>query len=102
MAGADLHRLEADPGIVIEVSCGARDASEILAALARRAYRVRGRSFTFAGADPLRVPRRSARRLVAGAVLAARRRAKHMHAWLARHGLRPPAPVAHAARRLLK
>jgi hypothetical protein len=102
MAGADLHRLEADPGIVLEVSCGARDAAEILAALARRAYRVRGRAFTFSGSDPVRAPRRSARRLVAGAVLATRRRAKSLHAWLARRGLRPPAPVAHAARRLLK
>ena len=102
MAGADLHRLEADPGIVMEVSCGARDAADILAGLARRAYRVKGRLFTFSGSDPVRAPRRSARRLVAGAVLAARRRAKHMHAWLVRRGLRPPAPVAHAARRLLK
>jgi hypothetical protein len=102
MAGADLHRLEADPGIVMEVSCGGRDASEILAALARRAYRVEGRAFRFSGSDPVRAPRRSARRLVAGAALAVRRRAKSLHAWLARRGLRPPAPVAHAARRLLK
>ena len=102
MAGADLHRLEADPRIVLEVSSGACDAAAILAALGRRAYRVTGRAFTFAGSDPLRTPRRSPRRLVASAVLTARRRAKHMNAWLARYGLRAPAPVAHAARRLLK
>jgi hypothetical protein len=102
MAGADLHRLEADPSLVFEVSCTGRDAAAILAALARGAYRVRGAAYTFTGSDPVRVPRRSPRRLVAGAVLGVRRQAKHMHAWLARRGLRAPAPVAHAARRLLK
>jgi hypothetical protein len=102
MAGADLHRLEADPGIVFEIACAAHEPSAILSALARRAYRVTGGAFTFAGSDPLHAPRRSARRLVAGAVLAARRRAKHVHAWLAQRGLRAPAPVTHAARRLLK
>lgn len=102
MAGADLHRLEADPGIVFDVSCAARDGAAVLAALGRGDYRVRGGAHTFTGSDPVRRPRRSARRLVAGAVLGVRRQAKHMHAWLARRGFKAPAPVAHAARRLLK
>jgi hypothetical protein len=102
MAGADLHRLEADPGIVLAVTCPARAASDILAALGRRAYRVTGAAYAFAASDPLREPPRTVRRVVAGTVLAARRRAKHLHAWLARRGLRPPAPFADAARRLLK
>jgi hypothetical protein len=102
MAGADLHRLEADPGIVLEVTCGARTASGILAALRGRAYRVSGGAWSYAATDPLREPAITPRRLLAGAVLDARRRAKDLHAWLARRGLRAPSPFAHAARRLLK
>jgi hypothetical protein len=102
MAGADLHRLEAYPGIVLEVSCATREAADILGALGRRAYRIRGRAWTFAASDPLREPAMTPHRLLATATLGVRRRAKRMHAWLATHGLRAPAPVAHAARRLLK
>ncbi len=102
MAGADLHRLEAYPGITLEVTCAARTAPEILGALGRRAYRMRGRAWSFAATDPLREPRRSPRRLAAAAVLDVRRRAKRMNAWLTRHGLPSPAPLAHAARRILK
>ena len=40
MVGADLHHLEADPGLVLEVTCAARTADEILAALVRRAQLV--------------------------------------------------------------
>jgi hypothetical protein len=102
MAGADLHRLEADPGIVVEVTCPARAATDILGALARRAYRVTGGAWSFTASDPLREPPLTPRRLVAGALADTRRRAKNLHAWLARRGLRAPAPVAYAARRLLK
>jgi hypothetical protein len=102
MAGADLHRLEAYPGITLEVRCEAPSESAILAALRARAFRIRGGAWAFAASDPLRVPPRSARRLAAGAALGVRRRAKRMHTWLAHHGLRPPAGVARAARRLLK
>ena len=101
MAGADLHRLEAYPGITLEVRCDARAAEAILAALRARAFHVRGGAWAFAASDPLRVPPRSPRRLAAGAALGVRRRAKRLHTWLARHGLRPPAGVARAARRLL-
>jgi hypothetical protein len=102
MAGADLHRLEADPGIVLEVTCRHREAADILAALAARAYRVTGRAFAFAAGEPLRPPPRTARRLAADAVLGTRWRAHRLHGWLARHGLGPPKPVARVARRLLR
>ena len=102
MAGADLHRLEAYPGITLEVRCESRDEAAILAALRARAFRIRGGAWTFAASDPLRMPPRSARRLAAGAAQGMRRRAKRLHTWLARHGLRPPAGMARAARRLLK
>ncbi len=102
MAGADLHRLEAYPGITLHVTCRARNAADILAALGRRAYRVTGGSWSFAAIDPLREPPRSPRRLAAAAALDVRRRAKRMSAWLTRHGLPTPAPLAHAARRILK
>ena len=102
MAGADLHRLEVDPDIVFEVTAPAATATDILNALARRAYRVRGAAYSFAAADPLREPPRTTRRFVTDTILATRRRAKRLHAWLARRGLRAPAPVAYAARRLLK
>ncbi len=102
MAGADLHRLEADPGLVLEVTCGTRSAGEILLALERRAYRVVGRAWSFAAADPLREPPLSVRRIAAEAAVDVRRGAKRLHGWLARRGLRAPASVAVAARRLLK
>lgn len=102
MAGADLHRLEADPGLVLEVTCAARTADEILAALARRAYRVVGAAWSFAAADPLREPPLTLRRVAAAAAVDVRRGAKRVHGWLARRGLRAPASVAGAARRLLK
>jgi len=102
MAGADLHRLEADPGIVLEVTCTAREASAILGALGRRTYRVMGGAWTFAASDPLREPPFTVRRIVAGAASDVRRRAKRAHAWLARRGFKAPAPVTYAARRLLK
>jgi hypothetical protein len=102
MAGADLHRLEAYPGITLEVIAPSRDEAAILAALRARAFRIRGGAWTFDAADPLRVPPRSAHRLAAGAALDVRRRAKRLHTWLARHGLRPPAGMTRAARRLLK
>ena len=102
MAGADLHRLEAYPGITLEVTCAARDGGAILAALGRRAYRVAGGAWSFAAGEPLREPPMSARRLAAVAAREVRRRAKRAHAWLAQRGLRAPAPVAHAARRILK
>ena len=102
MAGADLHRLEAYPGIVLEVTCATRDAAAILDALGRRAYRVRGSAWAYDASAPLREPAMSPRRALATATLGVRRRAKRMHAWLAKRGLRAPAPMAHAARRLLK
>jgi len=102
MAGADLHRLEAYPGIVLEVTCATRGPAEILDALRRRAYRMRGGAWTYAASDPLREPAMTPRRALATATLGVRRRAKRMHAWLATRGLRAPAPMAHAARRLLK
>ena len=102
MAGADLHRLEAYPGITLEVTAASENDAAILAALARRAYRVRGGAWSFAAIDPLREPPRSARRLAAAVALDVRRRAKRMNAWLKRHGLPTPAPLAHAARRMLK
>jgi hypothetical protein len=102
MAGADLHRLEAYPGIVLEVECPALGAAEILAALSRRAYRVAGPAWSFAAADPLREPPLTLGRLAAAAALDVRRHAKRLHASLARRGLRAPAVVAGAARRLLK
>ena len=102
MAGADLHRLEAYPGIVLEVACPAPAAVEILAALRRRAYRVVGAAWSFAAADPLREPPLTLGRLAAAAALDVRRGAKRLHASLARRGLRAPAVVAVAARRLLK
>jgi hypothetical protein len=102
MAGADLHRLEAYPGITLEVACAAVEPEAILGALGRRAFRVRGGAWGFAASDPLREPPRSARRLAAAAALHVRRRARRMNAWLTRHGLPAPAPLAHAARRILK
>jgi predicted metal-dependent phosphoesterase TrpH len=102
MAGADLHRLEAYPGIVLEVRCDAREAEDILGALGRRHYRMRGRAWTHVASAPLRAPALTPHRLFATATLGVRRRATRMHAWLAKRGLRAPAPVAHAARRLLK
>jgi hypothetical protein len=102
MAGADLHRLEADPGLILEVTSAVRTAGAILSALERRAYRVRGRAWTFAAAEPLREPPLSVRRLAAAAAVDVRRSAKRVHGWLARRGLRAPASVAGAARRLLK
>ena len=102
MAGADLHRLEAYPGIVLEVSCAARDAADVLDALGRRAYRMQGRAWSFHASAPLREPALTPHRLLATATLGVRRRAKRMHTWLAKRGLRAPAPMAHAARRLLK
>jgi len=102
MVGADLHRLEADPGLVLEVTCAARTADEILGALARRAHRLVGAAWSFAAADPLREPPLSLRRVAAAAVVDVRRGAKRVHGWLARRGLRAPASVAGAARRLLK
>jgi hypothetical protein len=102
MAGADLHRLEADPGLVLEVSCAAREPSAVLAALEHGAYRAVGRAWSFAAAEPLREPPLSLRRLAATAAVDVRRRAKRLHGWLARRGLRPPASVAVAARKLLK
>jgi hypothetical protein len=102
MAGADLHRLEADPGLTLEVTCSARTAAEILRGLEARAHRVVGRAWTFAAGDPLREPPLTLRRMAATAAVDVRRRAKRLHGWLARRGLRAPAPVAGAARRLLK
>jgi hypothetical protein len=102
MAGADLHRLEAYPGITLDVRCGSREEASIFAALRACEFQIRGGAWTFAATDSLRVPPRSARRLAAGAALGVRRRAKRLHTWLARHGLRPPAGMARAARRLLK
>ena len=102
MAGADLHRLEADPGLILEVTSATRSAAAILAALERRAYRVRGRAWTFAAAEPLREPPLTVRRLAAAAAGDVRRGAKRVHGWLARRGLRATASVAVAARRLLK
>jgi hypothetical protein len=102
MAGADLHRLEADPGIVLHAACPDREETAVLAALQQGAYRVRGGAWTFAASEPLCEPPLSARRLAAVGALAVRRRAKRAHAWLSRHGLRPPAALAHAARRLLQ
>ena len=101
MAGADLHRLEAYPGITLEVTCRAREDAEILAALGRRAYRVRGRAFAFAATDPLREPPRTPRRVAGMLALGVRRRAKRLNAWLVRRGVQAPA-LAHAARRILK
>ena len=102
MAGADLHRLEADPGLLLEVSCAARTAPEILLALEQRAYRVAGAAWSFAAADTLREPPLSVRRIAATVGVDVRTRAKRLHGWLARRGLRAPASVAGAARRLLK
>ena len=102
MAGADLHRLEADPGLTLEVTCAACSGEEILAALERRAYRVVGAAWSFSAADPLRTPPLSLRRVAAAAVVDVRRGAKRMNGWLARRGLRAPASITGAARRLLK
>jgi hypothetical protein len=102
MAGADLHRLEAYPGFVLEVECPARQPADILTALSRRAYRVAGRLWSFAAADPLREPPLTLQRLAAALAVDVRRRAKRLHASLARRGLRAPAAVSGAARRLLK
>ena len=102
MAGADLHRLEADPGLVLEVTCATRSAADILAALERRACRVVGGAWTFAAGDPLREPPLSVRRVAAAAAVDMRRGAKRVHGWLARRGLRAPAAVTGVARRLLK
>ena len=102
MAGADLHRLEAYPGIVLEVTCATREPAAILDALGRRAYRMRGGAWAHDASAPLSEPAMTPRRALATATLGVRRRAKRMHAWLARRGLRAPAPMAHAARRLLK
>jgi len=102
MAGADLHRLEAYPGITIEVTCRARDGAAILEALARRDYRVAGAAWSFTATDALAPPPMSPRRFLAVAARDIRRRAKRAHAWLARRGLRAPAPLAHAARRVLR
>jgi hypothetical protein len=102
MAGADLHRLEADPGLVLEVVCETREAGEILRALERRAHRIVGAAWSFAAADPLREPPVSVHRLATLAALDIRRSAKRLNGWLARRGLRAPALVAGAARRLLK
>lgn len=102
MAGSDLHRLEADAGLVLEVTCAARSADAILAALAGGAYRARGGAWTFAADEPLREPPLSVGRVAAGVALDVRRGAKRVHGWLARRGLRAPASVAVAARRLLK
>src|SRR5262249_11601349 len=102
MGGADLHRLEANPDLVLEVACAARAATDILAALGRRAYRVRGGVFTFAATDPLRPPPMTARRLAAAAALDIRRGAQRVNTWLARRGLRAPAPLGAVARRLLR
>jgi hypothetical protein len=101
MAGADLHRLEADPGIVLEVECAGREAGHIVDALARRAFRVRGRAWAFAAGEPMVTPPRTLRRVMAQAMLDTRRRAERVHGWLTRRGLGAPAPVARAARRLL-
>jgi hypothetical protein len=102
MAGADLHRLEAYPGITLRVTCERREAASILAALGRRAYRVTGRAWSFAASDPLRAPAVTPRRVAAAAAIQVRRRAKRVNAWLARHGLRAPAPLAYAARRIFE
>jgi hypothetical protein len=102
MAGVDLHRLEAYAAITLDVTCAARTAGEILTALRRGAYRMRGGAFSHAATDPLRVPRRSPRRLAAAAALDVARKARRLNAWLARRGVATPAPLAHAARRILK
>jgi hypothetical protein len=102
MAGADLHRLEAYPGLIVEVTCAARDARAILDALGRCAYVMKGRAWAFAASDPLREPPMTPRRAAVTAATGLRRAAKRAHAWLARRGLRAPAPLAYAARRWLK
>ena len=102
MAGADLHRLEADPGLVLEVECEARAAGDILRALQRGAHRIVGATWSFAAADPLREPPLSVHRLATLAALDIRRSAKRLNGWLAHRGLRAPASVAVAARRFLK
>ena len=102
MAGADLHRLEADPNLVLEVTCPARTAAAILLALEQRAYRVVGAAWSFAAAETLREPPLTMRRMAATAAVDVRRGAKRLHGWLARRGLRAPASFAGAARRLLK
>ena len=102
MAGADLHRLEAYPGIVLEMDGATREAPAILGALQHRAYRMRGRAWSLDASEPLREPAMTPRRLLSIATLGVRRHATRMHAWLAGRGLRAPAPMAHAARRLLK
>jgi hypothetical protein len=102
MAGADLHRLEADPRLLLEVDCPTRTAADILHALGARAHRIVGRAWRLAADDPLREPPLTVGRIAAGAVLDVRRRAKRLHGWLARRGLRAPASIAGAARRVLK
>jgi predicted metal-dependent phosphoesterase TrpH len=102
MVGADLHRLEADPGLVLEVTCDTHTAEAILGALQRRAYRAVGAAWSFDAADPLREPPLSLRRVAAAAAVDVRRGAKRLHGWLARRGLRAPASMTGAARRLLK
>ena len=102
MGGADLHRLEAYPGIVLEVTCAALAAREILGALGARAYTVKGGAWAFAAADPLREPPMTPRRAALAVAGDLRRAAKRTNAWLARRGLRAPAPLTYAARRLLK
>jgi hypothetical protein len=102
MAGADLHRLEADPGLVLEVACSARTGAAILMAVEARAFRVVGAAWTFAAHEPLREPALTLQRMAATAAVDVRRRAKRVHGWLARRGLRAPAAFAGAARRLLK
>jgi hypothetical protein len=101
LAGADLHRLEADPGLVLELTCHAPEPDAILEAVRRRAYRVVGRAWSFVASEPLREPPLTPR-VTAAAMLRMRRRAQGLHAWLARRGVRAPSALADTARRLLK
>jgi hypothetical protein len=101
LAGADLHRLESDPGIHLEVETAERAAEAILTALAGGRYRVIGRGFAFAAADALdgsMVPGDAS----AGLLRALKRTAQRLDRRFARAGLRVPEPMYRLARRLLR
>ena len=99
---ADLHRIESDPAITLQVDCLDRSAPPIIEALASGAYRVAGASLTFSPDAPPDLSSPPLVFRVARSLTHVKRRAQRLDKWLNGRGVQFPAPLYRAARRLFR
>ncbi len=102
LGGADLHRLESNPGIYMEIDARERTAEAILGALAAGAFRVTGRSFTFSARDTLAASMVPSGGAAAAFTRALKRWGQRLDRRLSRAGLQLPQPVYRLVRRFLR